>query len=185
MTKKQVIRLTEGDLHKIIKESVNNILSELDWKTYANAGKEASKRGDADYWRDKGEKGFGVYNKAANERVRANRFGKYAQNAFDRDFGYEKGNEYDYNDDYVRVGMGGDFNSTQEFGPHAAGWKRAEGSIMSKRFPYGLSTTETTPEEFFGDNTDAIQAYNTAKDEIRNYKQGNYDYQKGKGWVKK
>ena len=39
MAKKQVIRLTEGDLHRIIKESVDNILSELDWKTYANAAK--------------------------------------------------------------------------------------------------------------------------------------------------
>lgn len=30
MAKKQVIRLTEGDLHKIIKESINNIL--IEWK---------------------------------------------------------------------------------------------------------------------------------------------------------
>ena len=29
MAKKQVIRLTEGDLHRIIKESVNNILNEI------------------------------------------------------------------------------------------------------------------------------------------------------------
>ena len=39
--KKQVIRLTEGDLHRIIKESVNNILSELDWRTYASAADKA------------------------------------------------------------------------------------------------------------------------------------------------
>lgn len=38
-SKKQVIRLTESDLHRVIKESVNNILSELDWKTYANAAR--------------------------------------------------------------------------------------------------------------------------------------------------
>lgn len=31
---KNVIRLTESDLQNIIKESVNNILSELDWRTY-------------------------------------------------------------------------------------------------------------------------------------------------------
>lgn len=30
MKKKQLIRLTESDLHKIIKESVNNILKETD-----------------------------------------------------------------------------------------------------------------------------------------------------------
>lgn len=39
MAKKQVIRLTESDLHRIIKESVNNVLTELDWKTYANAAR--------------------------------------------------------------------------------------------------------------------------------------------------
>jgi hypothetical protein len=36
---KKIIRLTESDLHNIIKESVNNILSELDWKTYMNAAR--------------------------------------------------------------------------------------------------------------------------------------------------
>ena len=35
--KKQIIRLTESDLHNIIKESVNNILTELDWRTLSNA----------------------------------------------------------------------------------------------------------------------------------------------------
>ena len=31
MAKKQVIRLTEGDLHRIIKESVNKVLTESCW----------------------------------------------------------------------------------------------------------------------------------------------------------
>ena len=44
MPKKQVIRLTEGDLHRIIKESVDNILSELDWKTRTSAALERCKR---------------------------------------------------------------------------------------------------------------------------------------------
>lgn len=34
---KQRIRLTEGQLHRIIDESVRNVLTELDWKTYASA----------------------------------------------------------------------------------------------------------------------------------------------------
>ena len=41
---KQRIRLTESELHRLIKESVNNILSELDWKTYANAAKKRYKQ---------------------------------------------------------------------------------------------------------------------------------------------
>ena len=38
---KKLIRLTEGDLHRIVKESVNQLLTELDWRTYANAAKKA------------------------------------------------------------------------------------------------------------------------------------------------
>ena len=34
---KRKIKLTESDLHNIIKESVNHILSELDWRTYQSA----------------------------------------------------------------------------------------------------------------------------------------------------
>ena len=45
--KKNVIRLTESDLHRIIKESVDNILTELDWRTYANAAKKARERNDS------------------------------------------------------------------------------------------------------------------------------------------
>ena len=30
---KKIVRLTESDLHRIIKESVNNIITEHDWKT--------------------------------------------------------------------------------------------------------------------------------------------------------
>jgi hypothetical protein len=33
------IRLTEGQLHNVIRESVNQILNELDWKTYASAAR--------------------------------------------------------------------------------------------------------------------------------------------------
>lgn len=33
------IKLTESQLHKVIKESVKRIITELDWKTYANASR--------------------------------------------------------------------------------------------------------------------------------------------------
>jgi len=36
---KKILRLTEGDLHNFIKESIKNVLSELDWKTYASAAR--------------------------------------------------------------------------------------------------------------------------------------------------
>ena len=37
MNNKKLIRLTESDLHRIVRESVNKVLTELDWKTYQNA----------------------------------------------------------------------------------------------------------------------------------------------------
>ena len=66
---KKLIRLTEGDLHRIVKESVNRILTELDWKTYMNAGDKALARHD-------------------NER--AKKFWDTAANRFEKDYGDEE-----------------------------------------------------------------------------------------------
>lgn len=44
------VRLTESQLHNVINESVKQVLSELDWKTIANASNKMRKR-DATYWR--------------------------------------------------------------------------------------------------------------------------------------
>ena len=41
---KQKIKLTESDLHRIIKESVKQILSELDWRTYQSAAEKSMKQ---------------------------------------------------------------------------------------------------------------------------------------------
>ena len=38
------IRLTEGQLHNVIRESVNNILNEIDWKTYDSAAGKMAKK---------------------------------------------------------------------------------------------------------------------------------------------
>ena len=38
---KKLVRLTEVDLHKIVKESVNKILTEIDWRTATSAANKA------------------------------------------------------------------------------------------------------------------------------------------------
>ena len=50
--KKQVIRLTESDLHRIIKESVNRILKEEDYETYIDKlrRQDAEKKASWDAW---------------------------------------------------------------------------------------------------------------------------------------
>lgn len=176
------VRLTEGQLHNVIKESVKQVLSELDWKTYANAEKKMSERG-TNYWRGMGEKCPDAISKAANARIRAERLGNAAKDAFNRDYGYKQGDWLD--DDYTEVGMGGDFGSTEEFAPHAAAWKHY-GVASTKQFPHGVYTAERTPEEFFEGNPnadDAINAYNNARGEMHNYKKGKYSYEpNGRGW---
>lgn len=79
MAKKQVVRLTESDLHRIIKESVNNVLTELDWTTYSNA---AAKRFQQAY--------NGNTNGRANSPEMAQRGNKLAQHSnemFEKQYG--------------------------------------------------------------------------------------------------
>ena len=47
---KKLVRLTESDLHRVIKESVNKVLTDLDWRTYANAAKKAREQGRDSRW---------------------------------------------------------------------------------------------------------------------------------------
>ena len=69
------VRLTESKLHSVIKESVKQVLSELDWKTYDSAMRKAAAKKDFD---------------------RAGRFGSASKDAFNRDFGTHD-TVYDYN----------------------------------------------------------------------------------------
>ena len=47
---KKLVRLNESDLHRVIKESVNKVLTDLDWRTYANAAKKAREQGRDSRW---------------------------------------------------------------------------------------------------------------------------------------
>ena len=183
---KKLIRLTESDLHNIVKESVNKILTELDWKTYASAGKKAGKGGSIDMQRELNPNGKPNQwlKDAVAARHRADKFYQQAKNQFNKDYGYKNGKRYDA--DYSEAGFGGDFTSSEEFSPHAIGY-RDKGYGNPYKYEYGrrydgYAGKDMTPEEFYQGNEDAARAYRNADDEIRNWKKGNYDYQNGKGW---
>ena len=90
-----IIRLTESDLHNIVKESVNKVLTEMDWKTYMNAARK---------WADKlhknpahpkrkssitgHENSKGDHDIPTDDRLRA--FSNAARDAFDRDYGFNR-----------------------------------------------------------------------------------------------
>lgn len=169
-------------IDKIVNETVYKHLNEMDWKTYANAEKKARKRGNASYQREKGVQGFDAYSKAADERLRAKRFGDAAKKAFNRDYGYKKGKRWDNN--YAEVKLGGDFDAAEEFSPHAIGLKD-KGYGEPAEYEYGRNQhnwKKEAPEEFFQNNPDAAQAFKTSDAEVKNYKKGNYDYDSEKGW---
>lgn len=97
--KKQIIRLTEEDLHNIISESVKKVITELDWKTYMNASKGRKKQ--ADDIRDMYSKSF-PNSDLANGRNpyddKADKLEKYAQSAFQKQHGRD-GNSFQYDDE--------------------------------------------------------------------------------------
>ena len=75
------MKINESQLRNIIKESVKNVLSELDWKTYANAAwkEDMNNNWDDDNWKGKDS--------------RARRFRQAAIDAFNREHGYQNGEE--------------------------------------------------------------------------------------------
>lgn len=119
---KKIVRLTEGDLHNIIRESVNNIIQELDWRTYANAANKSAER-QKDYkekskekkWYDsilpsRARKRQGkISNLADKENDRSRRFASAANKAVKDQLGYKSKNGFEYNPS-LRLGDGGSVN---------------------------------------------------------------------------
>ena len=100
------IILTNKQFHKVIKESVNKILTELDWKTYANA---ARKRGEMiNNGEIEGE--YGVYDPRHVNDLRTGNFKRAIIDKFNNDYGYnvygQDRNKGEYNMDYLRTGIG-------------------------------------------------------------------------------
>lgn len=177
---KNVFRLSESQLHTVIKNSVNRILAEMDWKTYANAAnKMRDKMSGIEYW---GDKNTDNHDK---DFMRARRFGQAAQDTFNRDYGFKKGRLDDK--DYAEVCLDGKCDYVNnKFSTAAAAFRHnKDGRNWGHSFPHGAATHERTIEDFYDGNphaNDAINAYNKAKTEVGNFKKGNYEYQKGKGW---
>ena len=116
---KKIVRLTESDLHGIIRNSVNKILSELDWRTYANAANKSAER-QKDYKEKSKEKKWydsilpsmarkrqgKISNLADKENDRSRRFASAANNAVKDQLGYKSKNGFEYNPS-LRLGDGG------------------------------------------------------------------------------
>lgn len=134
---KKIVRLTEGDLHNIIRESVNNIIQELDYKTYGNAANKSAER--ASGYREKSNekkwydsilpslarKRQDKFSKLADkENDRSRRFASAANDAVKDQLGYKSKNGFEYNPS-LRLGDGG---SVTRLYPSSHASKRIDGN---------------------------------------------------------
>ena len=95
---KKLIRLTEGDLHRIVKESVNRVLTELDWTTYSNY--QNGRMAQANQARQNGD-----YEKENMYRQKAIQGGNAAGKAMRQKHGFDSIDDFNQTAQRARNGM--------------------------------------------------------------------------------
>ena len=124
---KKLIRLTESDLHNIVKGSIRKVLSEMDWKTYINAARKRKQQADDlryKYPKNSLLRGRSSYDDKADE------LRNHAQKMFNQKYGkdgypYQWEGSPDYEGRYTR----GNKYSDDDFetkAPTKQGWWRGE-----------------------------------------------------------
>ena len=134
---KKIVRLTEGDLHNIIRKSVNNIIQELDWRTYANAANKSAERANGYREKSNEKKWYDtilpsmarkrqgkILNLADKEYDRSRRFASAANKAVKDQLGYKSKNGFEYNPS-LHLGDGGSVNRLY---PSSYASKRIDGN---------------------------------------------------------
>lgn len=169
---KTVIRLTESDIHGIVSESVRRVLSELDWKTYANASRKSHDR---------------AIDRMDNaEEDRAWRFADASNKAFNKEFGHDElDDDLEYYGEKARQSVkGANFTPSGHYGVGMGSWtplrsvahKGTDMAGGSADMPWRNSHSQMRP------SSGTVDAYSRAGDEIRKYVNGKYRYEKGSGW---
>ncbi|MBR6517657.1 MAG: hypothetical protein IKT40_12570 [Bacilli bacterium] len=155
----KIIKLTENELHSLIKESVNYLLNELDWKTYMNAS-----RVDKDPKRSK-------------------EFYNMSRDNFNKEFGYNDGDG-----NYTK--LDNEDGSLRSFDGRNSGYhyfkQDLEGGDIEKPVykvrKSGNDVMKTSERPYSVDKRHARKMAK-AHGEHSAYKNGDYEYIKGKGWV--
>lgn len=179
---RKLIRLTESDLHRIVKESVNGIIAEMNYKTYANAAKKRYQQWKDEKDPEKREKLYNSYWDLKN----------MAKETFDNEFiGLMK---YDTFGDRVKGKHSPKFDVSDVIdNPYGAlnGYNKGGNKMFStgKGKYYQSSGGNMSPRQFFR-NGEVADKYINANDELWDYYNGEYDYDSikdgGEGkWKKK
>lgn len=176
----KLIRLTESDLHRIVKESVNKVLTEVDWRTYANAGKKAH-----DKVLDKMKRGtnFDDLRKDSDFMKRARQTRKFRDQAVASSRDKFKELNDDENDFYTTVGPDDTYYANVE----NDSWGRPMVADKDgKTKMQGLSRSKMVnvkPERYFGyGNNEKVSDWNKFSKEINDFNSGKSKYIQGQGW---
>lgn len=175
-------KLTESQLKNVIKESVNNIISEMEWPTWANASKASEEWRQKNPYKYDRNRGGDFDAKAREEFAKKHNLGgiddkkgsiyiapyttrdKVTLSARrDHDFGDENPHNLNHNTYYLRPDS-----------------MSKTGFSRGRMWDYAH---DTTPEEFFGDE-EMGKKYREALKDVNDYNNGKLHYVKGKGWVK-
>ena len=168
---KKLIRLTESDLHKVIKESVNKVLTELDWKTKMNYVMGRQKQGDEAY-RQGDENGARKYWDKAGDGI------------------------YDVRDEFEKKYNGRPFRNMKDDKFRTGDINKNTGDIYTsfnhgKCFNNYTSKNGNAPDVYGYDNDYYLDNFEDKNDvdtfrrmnkDVNNYRNGNSKYVKGKGW---
>jgi len=160
MNKKQTIRLNESQLKQIVTESVKRVLNE-DWRTYANAAMKARQKADSII--ETGDASEESIRDAIKYSDMARKFDKAAAEALDRKFG---GNHSVSTDSPRQEIRNTNYNSEWP-------WRNDVSTRPFKGHEDKWPSYSYNPNNFDG------------SDEISDFVNGNHEYIKGKGWVKK
>lgn len=157
------IRLTESQLRNVIKESVKQILSELDWKTQQWAADERERRNNdvmrngqkSQYFNKYQQQGlangskygdFATLQGKAYQQQRNNQ--QAAKQQFNQDYGYNERNMNPTNGQYNNVNIGLNYDGTGVMGTQSSG-----------NLQKGASA-QTTQSSSYGKNGDKASIYN-------------------------
>lgn len=178
--KKNTIQLNEPQLREIVAESVKKVLSEIDWKTYANAAKKSDERGrkakDDRKWDDASKN----FNRAKNFKDAALNSFNDAHGALGIDGGPESNSAWIY-------GMNNLDNNWTSDGATTSLYSLSPNNDKDKPAPSIAAdiSPNTYRERYYNDNVFSPEALDTAdkgNQEVKNYMRDKYEYKKGKGW---
>lgn len=194
---KKLIRLTEGDLHRIVEGSVRRALNELDWKTYMNAAKKSYDRWKNDNDDDEAADRADDFTYAAKDSfMKKHNIDKRPDRArFKANFAYPSYDDNDYEpkvtgdltDWYTQDAERSWPNRRQSFVNYHSDPDIRRGVKFDDEWPrkgqdgFDVPTTRTTLNN--RDYADSEDFLGNAYNDINHYNTGKSRYVKGKGWT--